>query len=806
VLRPGVCVQIGLGKMCALKTVFKRYVDFCNETAAKNDQAYRGVKVGDLEFIHCTVLSGEDTPENAALMKNDRISVQKESSHERQLEESARKEFCESDKVYFEQLRLLLLPTHAAFLSSSKPLLATVKHQPRVEPALTKYSDVVLCCEAQLHPKQVGMFQFQGGYGRIGSRCIENHNKNNNNGLIRCHSYLVSKRCPWLGNLIKTARITNENERKLKQKLQEQQNARQSVVTVPEMNENIIQQQQEPKSANFEDNADTNRQQQDGIDNPPQLDQWISQGSNEFDEYEIEVLHHNVDNNNNVGNNSNNRRQGEERDDNVLGALDEKSPAVQIDASDDDDELVGQNQFRSTEHKQMKHPKEQNLVNAPDKNNEFDEVLLSAQGDVRSEISSAYPNLLWVPIKDHSSEAVSLLLEYCYTNRVVALGFDAFEQSCRTRPPNKSDRRHDEWVGTTGMSPVSPFSSKESGNPTITYEVAVAGIALAEEAGMHRLSLMCEIAASQLISTINIAIDALRKCEEYNQLYKNALPRVRQAATYEIFGSRNSIDTVLMPALVSEETNKLLVPPLLTGVMEAIAESNKNSSNNHASGQSSKSRKKPSLGSTGTSHHHHHQHHHDSYSSGNVSEFQSDIDEFLKKVDVEDFTERERERYKRRYETDAALYNHIASVSSSNKRQRSSVTTLNRMLLSDVNEGAAAGANRGNYLANGLIHDLNDPSIGSMDASDVLRNMSLKRMAAHCHHQLLAVQGSSGNNDHTTTRFAASAAAVGSISTRFRETTTSTTTTSTSTTTTTTNKKKEGDSRSNLNNKNHRSL
>ncbi|EJK46191.1 hypothetical protein THAOC_35150, partial [Thalassiosira oceanica] len=140
--------------------------------------------------------------------------------------------------------------------------------------------------------------------------------------------------------------------------------------------------------------------------------------------------------------------------------------------------------------------------------------------------SGTAPNAVRVPL-DHSPQAVKLLLEYCYTNRVQSLGHEAFVKSSRFL--NSRD------VGTAAAKqsgPVSPFRKHEwpeGGHPTVSLHLALAGIALAEEAHLPRLSLMCEVAASQLVNVKSV-VDVLTACSLQQTKTGNRLPMLRKAA------------------------------------------------------------------------------------------------------------------------------------------------------------------------------------------------------------------------------------------------------------------------------------
>jgi hypothetical protein len=178
-------------------------------------------------------------------------------------------------------------------------------------------------------------------------------------------------------------------------------------------------------------------------------------------------------------------------------------------------------------------------------------------------------DLLVVSLPKHSPEAVKILLEYCYTNRVVSLGHDAFVQACKTRP-------------TKHQGPVPPYPTTHSANakrwpnngiPIVPFSVALAAILLAEEAGIHRLSLMCEISASQLVTTSNVA-EALSMSTRQKGISGNDLPRLRKAAMDVILRrGRRGVSEIGRSAFFRkalEEERSIIVPTLFQGAMEAI--------------------------------------------------------------------------------------------------------------------------------------------------------------------------------------------------------------------------------------------
>lgn len=164
---------------------------------------------------------------------------------------------------------------------------------------------------------------------------------------------------------------------------------------------------------------------------------------------------------------------------------------------------------------------------------------------------------------DHSPEAVKLLLEYSYTNRVISLGFFAFSKASR-------------HVGPTGLKepgPVPPYRKHDwpkGGQPQVSLHLALAGIALAEEAQMPRLSLMCEVAASQLVNQNNV-LDVLSACQVQQQKTGNSLPILRKAAMLDcIFSNGNSGIDRLMDLDNFYEKRSLVVPSLLKGTVELL--------------------------------------------------------------------------------------------------------------------------------------------------------------------------------------------------------------------------------------------
>lgn len=209
-----------------------------------------------------------------------------------------------------------------------------------------------------------------------------------------------------------------------------------------------------------------------------------------------------------------------------------------------------------------------NVIIVDDDEDDSGHVVSSSRHQIHSRPE---PDVLTVVLSEHSPEAVKILLEYCYTNRVVSLGHNAFVQACKTRP-NKHN------------GPVPPYPTTHSSNakkwpnngiPIIPFSVALAAIRLAEEAGMYRLSFMCEISAAQLVTPTNV-VEALMMSSRQKTISGNDLPRLRKAAMNIILkrGRRGVSEigrsTCFKKALEEERSN--IVPTLFQGTMEAVSQ------------------------------------------------------------------------------------------------------------------------------------------------------------------------------------------------------------------------------------------
>ena len=118
-----------------------------------------------------------------------------------------------------------------------------------------------------------------------------------------------------------------------------------------------------------------------------------------------------------------------------------------------------------------------------------------------------------------------------------------------------------------------PSSIWEDSHPLVSFQVALAGIELAEEANIPRLSLMCEVAAAQLVSSTNV-VRALSLCAAQKSKSGNDLPKLRKAAMDVVLrnGSRGVLELGRTPSFrkALEEPRAIIVPTLLQGTTEAV--------------------------------------------------------------------------------------------------------------------------------------------------------------------------------------------------------------------------------------------
>ena len=214
------------------------------------------------------------------------------------------------------------------------------------------------------------------------------------------------------------------------------------------------------------------------------------------------------------------------------------------------------------------HPDHYEQYGAAQIENDDEEDSCSIAGTSRSgspvfSSSTDTSSFLYVIIPNHPPEAVKLLLEYCYTNRIISLGREAFEVACKPMTGGEN-------------APVPPVLQNwcDGGKPKVSFFVALSGISIAEEARIPRLSLMCEMAATILMNTTHDVVEALNLCTLQEKQTGNPLTKLRRAAMSMMLqrGQRGVMDMYRTPTFrrALDEKSDLLVPSLLHGTREHI--------------------------------------------------------------------------------------------------------------------------------------------------------------------------------------------------------------------------------------------
>jgi len=186
---------------------------------------------------------------------------------------------------------------------------------------------------------------------------------------------------------------------------------------------------------------------------------------------------------------------------------------------------------------------------------------------------STLPQALYVTLTDHPASAYRILLEYIYTNRVKSLGRDAFELSTKNSvsPPAYNGR----WP--------------QRGLPTIGMSTCLAGLRLAEDASLPRLSYMCEIAASRIVDRKTVLM-ALSECTHHSQRSGNSLDVLRNWSMRCVLNApllkELGGDPHFMKGLKSR--GDMVVPALLQGTRDVcgmvVPNSNNSNNNNNPNG------------------------------------------------------------------------------------------------------------------------------------------------------------------------------------------------------------------------------
>lgn len=195
------------------------------------------------------------------------------------------------------------------------------------------------------------------------------------------------------------------------------------------------------------------------------------------------------------------------------------------------------------------------------------EIEIEGDDVLEDEVMEELESKKIVVIHDHPPEAIILLLEYCYTNRLPALGVEAFKTAAQTKLLPR------ELQGNVPPFSLSSGAKKwpNRGEPTVTFEMALSCMELAEEANMPRLSLMCEVAASQLVQSSNV-VSSLTVCSRIQKETGNELSRLRQASMDVVLHAKRSVTDKNAFRQALSEGPKLLVPTLLQGLVQAMTD------------------------------------------------------------------------------------------------------------------------------------------------------------------------------------------------------------------------------------------
>lgn len=506
-------MSIGLEKSTKLSEVFERYCAFANKYN-ENDHLERItlVRPRDLEFTFCTILQPHDTAESSALMKNDRIQVRNVRIDERSANLERKKIQNEIDRNYFDQMKTMMREANA-----------------------TKCNTIFHC---------------------LGKITDENGLKQEVlNPYVKGHGGVLSKRCKWLKGKIQIAKAE-----KLKQKNNPFANEKVDVQFVPDDgNEQIYENSNHDCREFIRPIEDTNENSKIREDSCRLISKESCSGSpskQELEDDDSDAWIQPVDTS---------ERVVLRRNDHILnrGRLYNQIRAPQ---------RANEVEFDEDENAQIPAV---DIISTTAATIPFDDGTESNSSFIPSPNCQNY----LVVTLSHPPEAVKLLLEYCYTNRVTSLGYHAFVKSFK----QSNTIQHDPMIAPH-IATVGPFNSTiknranwpNFGLPSISLAVALAGIQLAEEAGLSRLSYMCECAATILVTEYT-SLEALALCESQYQKTGNCLPTLRKTVMmYHLMGdgSKGVLELYSMPSFkrTLRDRSEFVAPSMMLGVMEVMKE------------------------------------------------------------------------------------------------------------------------------------------------------------------------------------------------------------------------------------------
>jgi len=695
IFRQNITVSIGIEKHTKLSEVFDHYCTFGNSYTGKKKEKgafpkppnHRSVHLSDLEFVHCSRLKEDDTAETSALMKNDRIYARPSREKRRQYDAEWSSLQYKSDRNYFNEMRHLRLSPQSPLVNGGSPSPLSLPK---------KSDELIFHC--------LGKVREENGYKQ------EVLDKN-----VRGYCSILIKRNPWLGRKILATRMIKKWIIRLDNNMSKgSKNVNNDALAKDDANLGLSRKRNDAPMAAVVRIDDEREQQASGNEdhNRDDVDGEIRRvhdhdDVDDDDYYDIHPIRDNFGA-------SRGKRGRRGRNGNQEQNVGQQLLANEVEDDDEDGNRrnipiagVGTgagNDYTSAsifdavpiEGDNLNHHRHN------DSTRNFNAPVILPSDEERSVLQPSPQQkplqngigkgtvgaTLTVPLM-YPPQAVKLFLEYCYTNRVIDLGKDAFDSAFPTKDINTIDESTVKFAG-----PVSPYSSSlagsgsgirhdgkkwpKSGLPTVGFYVALDGIKLGEEANVPRFSLMCEIAASKLVSSRTV-LEGLAFCEIQRGRSGNVLPLLRRSAMLSHVlgrGRKGVSDLSNMPSFnrVLEEKREFVVPSLMMGAMEVMKKEgwvyNGNSTGN-GNGDSSISRGKK---------------------GGDMSRR---IKLAFEGMDRDDRSERMRERLKRRKERwikrphDLMMRNpYMIEHIDQDERDNSSIHCINRISVIDDKESS----------------------------------------------------------------------------------------------------------------------
>ena len=575
-----------MGKTTKLQAVFDRYVQICNDRMPSNLPL---LSVDDLEFVHSHIVQGHDTAEAAALMKNDLLTVRPNGDNARRRNAERDRLQRDRDRIFFDQLKHDGPQWYPDVVLVCRGKLPPAWEDPQPPPsppgaAPPLHNDTNNCDNVESPPPPPVPLPQQpaspaphrrGNHHRRHQRPdtpptpraknplpdrvddatnndnTNNNNNNNNTGIggrdgvgqrrdastttvvgpppeVPCHSFFLLQRCPWFREHLQVAKVAADASRTTRDA---------STNTDAFQGEGIEPPMEEEEKKNEEG----------GQPRPPSPRPYSAAVVAADAALDGEA-----------------EEEEEEQQQQAANAADSLPFEEDWRMVERDDSPNQQRQARED----LKRPRPDGTDAAAEIESDDTEVLQPPEPLQLSDepASGQTPTPPLRVSLDLPVEAVQLLVEYVYTNRVVGLGLDAFVAACKTKPTHTSG-------------PVMPFTAgsrrrwPNRGEPTVSFAVAAATLALADRVNLPRLALMAEVAAAQTVGSTHI-VHALSLCERLRAETGTDLPRLRRACLELVLRSQRLERRAVwvLPSFRRElrERKQWLVPALLTGTKEAL--------------------------------------------------------------------------------------------------------------------------------------------------------------------------------------------------------------------------------------------